>query len=230
MLNADRATDPGYADRKREKGQTITLADEARLAGWPTPKQHDGERGGQAKRAMGETRHGSNLLDFAMLSGWPTPKVATADYQYANGDHSKPVLNLSGAAKLCGWPTPCSQDGPKGGPSQGVDRLPAAASLAGWATPTTRDHKDTGDLSGSMTRLDGKARNDTIPRQAHGLTSSGSPAATGRPGQLNPAFSLWLMGYPAGWVSSGVLAMQLCRSLRRRSSKRTAMPEGSDAA
>ena len=34
-----------------------------------------------------------------------------------------------------GWPTPCQQDGPKGGPSQGVDRLPAAAQMAGWPTP-----------------------------------------------------------------------------------------------
>src|SRR3974390_1950413 len=32
MLNADRAKDPDYANRKRQKGQTITLADEARLA------------------------------------------------------------------------------------------------------------------------------------------------------------------------------------------------------
>jgi len=43
---------------------------------------------------------------------------------------------------LTGWPTPCQQDGPKGGPNQGIDRLPGAASLSGWPTPTTRDHKD----------------------------------------------------------------------------------------
>lgn len=33
------------------------------------------------------------------------------------------------------WPTPCRQDGPKGGPSQGMDRLPSAAAAAHWATP-----------------------------------------------------------------------------------------------
>lgn len=33
------------------------------------------------------------------------------------------------------WPTPCAQDGPKGGPSQGIDRLPGAAALASWPTP-----------------------------------------------------------------------------------------------
>ena len=40
--------------------------------GWPTPQTSDSTGGGQAKRAMGETRHGSNLNDFAMLAGWPT--------------------------------------------------------------------------------------------------------------------------------------------------------------
>lgn len=31
-----------------------------------------------------------------------------------------------------GWPTPCQQDGPKGGPSQGLDRLPGAANSVTW--------------------------------------------------------------------------------------------------
>lgn len=38
--------------------------------------------------------------------------------------------------------------------------------LNGWPTPTTRDHKDTGDLSNSMTRKDGKSRLDCVPRVA----------------------------------------------------------------
>jgi hypothetical protein len=33
----------------------------------------------------------------------------------------------------------------------------------------------------------------------HGAMSNGLPAATAKPGQLNPAFSRWLMGYPAEW-------------------------------
>lgn len=38
--------------------------------------------------------------------------------------------------------------------------------FTGWPTPTTRDHKDTGDLSKSMQRRDGKMRHDTVPRLA----------------------------------------------------------------
>jgi len=43
-------------------------------------------------------------------TGWPTPKVASGDYQYSNGDHSKPALNLAGVAKLAGWVTPQARD------------------------------------------------------------------------------------------------------------------------
>lgn len=44
---------------------------------------------------------------------------------------------------LSGWPTSCSQDGPNGGPGQGMDRFPGAVSLASWpTTTTTRDYKD----------------------------------------------------------------------------------------
>lgn len=46
--------------------------------GWPTPQASDMTGGGQAKRAMGETRHGSNLCDFAMLAGWPSPTATDA--------------------------------------------------------------------------------------------------------------------------------------------------------
>jgi hypothetical protein len=47
----------------------------------------------------------------------------------------------------------------------------------GWPTTTTRDHKDTGDLSQSMVRKDGKPRNDTLGRVAFGLTGWPTPKA-----------------------------------------------------
>src|SRR5579859_3843226 len=56
-----------------------------------------------------------------------------------------PLLRASarrtGDTGFIGWPTPCTQDGPKGGPSQGTDRLPAAAALAPWPTTMSRDFK-----------------------------------------------------------------------------------------
>jgi hypothetical protein len=41
-----------------------------------------------------------------------------------------------------------------------------------------------------------------------GEEPDGCHAKTERRGQLNPKFSLWLMGYPAEWASCGARAMQ----------------------
>jgi hypothetical protein len=61
----------------------------------------------------------------------------------------------------------------------------------------------------------------SIIDQAHlmdsGETPSGSRAGTEKPGQLNPAHSRWLMGYPPEWDACGVTAMQSIRGKRRRS-------------
>lgn len=58
-------------------GFGLTLANCAGFAGWPTPQTSDSTGGGQAKRAMGETRHGSNLNDFAMLATGPARLTAS---------------------------------------------------------------------------------------------------------------------------------------------------------
>ena len=60
-----------------------------------------------------------------------------------------------------------------------------------------------------------------LPGQASGAIASSSPAGTEKRGALNPAFSLWLMGYPAAWASCGERAMQSCRKLQQNSSKLT---------
>lgn len=137
MAQQANGTPEAFLERKRrsvargsQMGISLTdLQMVAQLASWPTATTHDAERGGQMKRAMGETRHGSNLQDFAML--------------------------------------------------------------ASWATPTSRDHKD-----GTAESCQNVPVNALLGRQ---VTLSGSPAETGKPGQLNPAFSLWLMGYEIGF-------------------------------
>lgn len=59
--------------------------------------------------------------------------------------------------------------------------------FTGLPTPTTRDYKDTGDLSKSMQRKDGKLRHDTVPRLAF-LAGWPTPTATDaiRGTQYNP--------------------------------------------
>lgn len=140
------------------------------------------------------------------------------------------MLNLDDAATLVsGWNTPRATDGSNGGPNQAGGALPADAATAGWATPTTRDHKSgAADLTNSMTRKDGKLRNDLLDYQAFGAGQNGSPAPTENRGALSPAFSLWLMGYPPEWESCAPPATRSSRKSRRNSSAPTwsANPDG----
>lgn len=163
------------------------------------------------------------------------------------------------------WPTPCQQDGPNGGPNQGVDRLPGMAAQASWPTTTTRDHKDGSqcdnvplnallgrvawlaepwstprankwgfpDAHGSQEGplplgswatpnaadkegTHGGGQGASIRTQTNGMPATGSPAATGSGGQLNPAHSRWLMGYPTAWDDCAPTVTPSSRKSRRK--------------
>ena len=193
---------------------------------------------------MGETRHGSNLLDFAMLSGWPTPNAGPqndgdttweqrrAELKAKHNNGNGFGMTLGQASQLAGWATPTTRDHKDGAAPSVVgsgrtDKLAHAVQLAGWSTPTCPLAHDSDH---SAFRWNPNKRQDDPVMQILGRDLSLSHVPMEKRAQLNPAFSLWLMGYPAAWASSGALAMQSCRLLRRRSSKRTATPEGSDAA
>lgn len=204
--------------------------------GWPSPNAMPPNRGGLQtnpenaleRRAQG---HMLNLDDAAVLAGWPTPKVASGDYQYQGGDHSKIALNLSGAAKMAGWNSPRATDGSHGGPNQAGGALPNDAAKAGWATPTGTERSGQGPSNVSLMQQAKRAGWATPtanvkdqPATKRGLETlggqaltTGSPALTGKRGALNPDLSRWLMGFPPEWGNCAPTAMPSCRSWQRRS-------------
>lgn len=151
------------------------------------------------------------------FGGWPTPMAGTPaqkGYNEAgNNDSSRKTV------ELCPWPTPMSRDtrsGETGGTPLDHNARPLneVALLASWPTPntpsggpnakSTTTHTGGMDLEGAATLL--------------GPISSGSNAQTEKRGRLNPAFSLWLMGFPTEWVSCGVRVTPSSRKSRRNSS------------
>lgn len=120
------------------------------------------------------------------------------------------------------WPTPTARDyrsesatdefnERRWGDSRGKP-LSAEATLASWPTPDTMSgpHGPRGASSNP-------AHQSAKGLEAIGRTVIGSPAATEKRGQLNPAHSRWLMGYPAGWDACAPTATRSSRKSRPNS-------------
>ena len=165
---------------------------------WPTPKTSDMK--GNVYEAT-ETRR-SELRKTAYLAPWPTPMAGTpaqnGNNAAGNNDSSRRTVELAH------WPTPMALDHWMASTVRtdgGQVQLPNAAALAGWQTPQTRDHKGA-NLPGNELTHNARPLNEQA-RLTIGPTLPGSSAATEKPGQLNAAFSLWLMGYPVvAWLSA----------------------------
>jgi hypothetical protein len=154
----------------------------------------------------------------AQLASWPTPMAGTPaqkGYNEAgNNDSSRKTVALAS------WATPAARDfrsesatdefndkrwgHPRGKP------LSAEATLVGWATPTAHEKRRREDFQ------EGRNLNAS---EALGPKPIGSNVGTEKRGQLNPAHSRWLMGYPAEWDDCAPTATRLSRKSRQSSSK-----------
>lgn len=99
--------------------------------------------------------------------------------------------------------------------STGMQGTDGGASLAGWATPNAPRKNDSDH---SAFRWNPNKKQDDPVLQILGRTAILSSVPMEKRGALNPAFSLWLMGYRAEWASCGVRAMQSLPKPRRTSS------------
>jgi hypothetical protein len=214
-------------------GFGLTLGMATQLATWPTPDTQNHRDGSTLRKDNNiETgMHGVSLHHAAHLATWTTPQAhdATARGKGQKAKHGTKhgCADLNADAALTSWATPSARDwkdtsemskagtNPDGSERSRLDQLPRQASLTIWATPRATDGSKGGpNQAGSKGDL-------MLPSQASltasGETPNGSTAETENIGQLNPAFSLWLMGLPDAWASCGERAMRSFRRPRKRS-------------
>lgn len=176
--------------------------------GWVTPTTRDWKDSGKDITPRNDT--GKNRYDQlprqANLRGWPTALAheSRLGYQRRRGDtrgsqESLTTVVVNGLAppgdpRLAGYPTPTAND---------CLRHPAV------------DYKPTPNRT--LNHIAIEAATGPARLTVSGVLLTGLPAGTAIGGQLNPAHSRWLMGFPAAWDDCAPMETRSTRTRQRSS-------------
>ena len=179
-------------------------------------------------------RHVSRLAASARsISGngstsWPTPdagahNLTDSTWEVRRAQSKAKHQNGNGFGLTLGqaatWATPTSRDHKDGSetPHVPINALLGRQVWSTWATPTRANARHAGSRNTPTSRAHAGQSVTDQARGDRGTGRSGSTAETASVGQLNPAFSRWLMGYPPEWDACAVTAMPSCRKSRPKS-------------
>ena len=164
---------------------------------WVTPS------GVSRFRLRASVRRTSEIGTTGAVSAWPTP--TTRDWKDGKEQANVPLNALLGrVAWLAGWPTPTAKF------KAGGEYADPEKALARVLGPHANDLRDFAKLTeGTPARY-----------TASGELLTGCSAGMESGGQLSPAHSRWLMGYPAAWDDCAVTETRSIRSKRPSSSRR----------
>ena len=185
----------------------------ALTTGWPTPMAGTPAQNGNNVAGNND----SSRKTVELVRGWATP--TSRDHKDTGENLTDSTMRRDGKSRndllgrqvelMRGWPTPRTSDVDSGRTlNERGQRISKSSSLvfganladmaktAGWATPRATDgNKNVRSKEGAIKEAKRKGANNDL-----GTTSALSLAPTEKPGALNPAFSLWLMGYPTAWA------------------------------
>ena len=151
-------------------------------------------------------------------SSWPTPNTmdvidrksirpSRAATNRTSGYLTEDILHLN--------------ENPRGVPPSGT--AASSVEMSAWPTPMTADNRDRGSFDDpSIQRRAKIGKSIELSMLVHSVTSGKEAtfytAETGKPVkyQLNPRFSLWLMGYPTEWAYCAERVTPLSRKSRQK--------------